>query len=165
MYFSQTSEVYFCRGFNWCPYYRGVRNSEVSTRRELAVLFFSFFSVLLALPLCQVNRRLILLPASDFCKFSWGSMPRALISFKTAEVPMLKYATGPYRPISRISRPTNTSFRMRFGTIPFKALFRVWVFSCKHFSSPSQACVFLLQLSNCCVHSFLCLTNALFFQQ
>ena len=33
--FSQTSVIYFCRGFSCCPYYQGVRNSEVSARREL----------------------------------------------------------------------------------------------------------------------------------
>ena len=33
IYFSQTSVIYFCRGFSCCPYYRGVRNSEVSARR------------------------------------------------------------------------------------------------------------------------------------
>ena len=30
VYFSQTYVLYFCRGFSCCPYYRGVRNSEVS---------------------------------------------------------------------------------------------------------------------------------------
>ena len=38
IFFSQTSEIYFCRGFSYCPYYRGVRNREVSARRELTVL-------------------------------------------------------------------------------------------------------------------------------
>ena len=38
IHFSQTSVIYFCRGFSCCPYYRGVRNSEVSARRELAEL-------------------------------------------------------------------------------------------------------------------------------
>ena len=33
--FSQTSVIYFCWGFSCCPYYQGVRNSEVSARREL----------------------------------------------------------------------------------------------------------------------------------
>ena len=37
-YFSQMSVIYFCRGFSCCPYYRGVRNSEVSARRELTVI-------------------------------------------------------------------------------------------------------------------------------
>ena len=38
IYFSQTSVIYFCRGFSCCPgYYRGVRDSEVSTRRVLTV--------------------------------------------------------------------------------------------------------------------------------
>ena len=35
IYFSQTSVIYFCRGFSCCPYYWGVRNSEVSTRRVM----------------------------------------------------------------------------------------------------------------------------------
>ena len=35
IYFSQTSVLYFCRGFSCCPYYRGVLNSEESARREL----------------------------------------------------------------------------------------------------------------------------------
>ena len=39
IYFSQTSVIYFCRGFSCCPYYRGVRNSEVSARQELTVTF------------------------------------------------------------------------------------------------------------------------------
>ena len=108
----------------------------MSAKRELTVLFFSFFFffLLLALPPCQVNRRLILLPASDFCIFP-GGMPEALKSFKTAELPMLKCATASYRPIPRISRPTYTFLGMRYGTIPFKALFRFWVFQCKHFFS------------------------------
>ena len=37
IYFSRTSVPYFCRGFSCCPYYRGVRNSEMSARRELTV--------------------------------------------------------------------------------------------------------------------------------
>ena len=37
IYFSQTSVLYFCWGFSCCPYYRGVRNSEVSARQELTV--------------------------------------------------------------------------------------------------------------------------------
>ena len=28
----------FCRGFSCCPHYRGVRNSEVSTKRELTAV-------------------------------------------------------------------------------------------------------------------------------
>ena len=31
------SEICFRRGFSYCPYYRGVRYSEVSARRELTV--------------------------------------------------------------------------------------------------------------------------------
>ena len=38
IYFSQTSVIYFCRRFNYCPYYRGARNSKVSARRELTVV-------------------------------------------------------------------------------------------------------------------------------
>ena len=38
IYFSQTSVIYFCRGFSCCPYYRGVRDSEVSSRRDLTLL-------------------------------------------------------------------------------------------------------------------------------
>ena len=38
IYFSQTSVIYFCRGFSCCPYYQGVRNSEVSARRELTAI-------------------------------------------------------------------------------------------------------------------------------
>ena len=34
-YFSQSSVIYFCQGFSCCPFYRGVRNSKVSARREL----------------------------------------------------------------------------------------------------------------------------------
>ena len=37
IYLSQTSVIYFCWGFSCCPYYRGVRNSEVSAKRELTV--------------------------------------------------------------------------------------------------------------------------------
>ena len=37
-YFSQTSVIYFCQIFSYCPYYRGVRNSEVSARQELTVI-------------------------------------------------------------------------------------------------------------------------------
>ena len=36
--FSQTSVICFCRGFSCCPYYRGVRYSGVSARRELTVV-------------------------------------------------------------------------------------------------------------------------------
>ena len=35
--FSQTSVICFCRWFSCCPFYRGVRYSEVSERRELTV--------------------------------------------------------------------------------------------------------------------------------
>ena len=35
--FSQTSVICFCWGFSCCPYYRGVRYSGVSARRELTV--------------------------------------------------------------------------------------------------------------------------------
>ena len=38
VYFSQTSLIYFWRGFSCCPYYRGVRYSWVSAGRELTVL-------------------------------------------------------------------------------------------------------------------------------
>ena len=38
---------YFCSGFSCCPYYRGVRYSEVSARRELTV-----FSVIFS-PTCN----------------------------------------------------------------------------------------------------------------
>ena len=38
IYFSQTFVIFFCRRFNYCPYYRGVRNSKVSARRELTVV-------------------------------------------------------------------------------------------------------------------------------
>ena len=38
VYFSQTSLIYFWRGFSCCPYYRGVRYSGESARRELTVL-------------------------------------------------------------------------------------------------------------------------------
>ena len=38
IYFSQTSVIYFCRGFSCCPYYRGARNSEMSATRELTVI-------------------------------------------------------------------------------------------------------------------------------
>ena len=37
IYFSKTSVIYFCWGVSCCPYHRGVRNSEVSARRELTV--------------------------------------------------------------------------------------------------------------------------------
>ena len=37
VYFSQTRFIYFCPGFSFCPYYRGVRYSGVSARRELTV--------------------------------------------------------------------------------------------------------------------------------
>ena len=49
IYFSQTSLIYFCRGFSCCPYYRGVRNSEVSERRELTVSFSHICLVLVFL--------------------------------------------------------------------------------------------------------------------
>ena len=39
VHFSQTSVIYFCRGFSCCPYYRGVRYSGVSVRRELTVVW------------------------------------------------------------------------------------------------------------------------------
>ena len=39
--------IYFCLGFSCCPYYRGVRYSEVSARRELTV-----FSVIFS-PTCN----------------------------------------------------------------------------------------------------------------
>ena len=38
IYFRQMSVIYFCRGFSCCPYYRGVRNSEMSATRELTVI-------------------------------------------------------------------------------------------------------------------------------
>ena len=34
IYFSQTSAIYFCWRFSCCPYYRGIRKSEVSAWRE-----------------------------------------------------------------------------------------------------------------------------------
>ena len=37
VYFSQTTEIYFCLGFSCCGYYRGVRYSKVSARRELTI--------------------------------------------------------------------------------------------------------------------------------
>ena len=37
IYFSQISALYFCQGFSYCLYYRGVCNSEVSARQELTV--------------------------------------------------------------------------------------------------------------------------------
>ena len=37
VYFSQTSVICFFLGFSCCPFYRGVRYSEVSARRELTV--------------------------------------------------------------------------------------------------------------------------------
>ena len=37
LYFSQTSIVYFCRGLSCRPYYRRVRYSGVSARREMTV--------------------------------------------------------------------------------------------------------------------------------
>ena len=37
VYFSQTSVIWFFLGFSCCPFYRGVRYSEVSARRELTV--------------------------------------------------------------------------------------------------------------------------------
>ena len=37
VYFSQMSVIYFCPEFICCPYYRGVRYSRVSARRELTV--------------------------------------------------------------------------------------------------------------------------------
>ena len=37
VYFSQMSVIYFCPEFICCPYYRGVRYSGVSARRELTV--------------------------------------------------------------------------------------------------------------------------------
>ena len=40
VYFIPTSVINFCQGFSCCPYYRGVRNSRVSARRELTVLSF-----------------------------------------------------------------------------------------------------------------------------
>ena len=40
--FSQTSVICFCWGFSCCPYYRGVRYSGVSARRELTVSLFIF---------------------------------------------------------------------------------------------------------------------------
>lgn len=30
----------FCRRFGCCPYYRDIRNSEMSTRRELAIIIW-----------------------------------------------------------------------------------------------------------------------------
>ena len=41
VYFSQMSVTYFCRGFSCSPYYRGVRYSGVSPRRELTVNDFT----------------------------------------------------------------------------------------------------------------------------
>ena len=38
VYFSQTSLICFCLGFSCCPFYRSVRYSGVSARRELTVL-------------------------------------------------------------------------------------------------------------------------------
>ena len=40
IYFSQTSVIYFCWRFSCHPYYRGVRNSEVSAKQELTVFYF-----------------------------------------------------------------------------------------------------------------------------
>ena len=40
VYFSQTSVIWFFLGFNCCPFYRGVRYSEVPARRELTVRQF-----------------------------------------------------------------------------------------------------------------------------
>ena len=37
VYFSQTTEIYFCLGFSCCGYYRSVRYIEVSARRELTI--------------------------------------------------------------------------------------------------------------------------------
>ena len=83
--------------------------------------FLLFFCVTLALCLQPVS-----------VTFPRG-MPRASKSFKTAELPILKYATASYRPISRISRPTYTSLETRCHIIPFSASFWFFVFPCKHF--------------------------------
>ena len=45
IYFSQSSVLYFCRVFSCCPYNQGVRNSEVSARRELTVFILNLFSL------------------------------------------------------------------------------------------------------------------------
>ena len=42
VYFSQMSVIYFCPEFICCPYYRGVRYSGVSARRELTVFTVAF---------------------------------------------------------------------------------------------------------------------------
>ena len=42
IYYSQAFIIYFCRGFSCCPYYRGVRYSKVSARRELPVYVYHF---------------------------------------------------------------------------------------------------------------------------
>ena len=41
VYFSQTSVIWFFLGFSCCPFYRGVRYSEVSARRELTVIIIA----------------------------------------------------------------------------------------------------------------------------
>ena len=45
--FSQTSVISVCWGFSCCPYYRGVRYSGVSARRELTVNVFRNCSTVL----------------------------------------------------------------------------------------------------------------------
>ena len=65
-----------------------------------------------------------------------GEMPRASKSFKTAELPILKYATASYRPISRNSCPTYTSLGTHYcHIISFSTSFWFCVFPCKHFSN------------------------------
>ena len=49
---SNVCNSFFFQGFSCCPYYRGVRNSEVSARRVLTVILetaevFSFWSIFL----------------------------------------------------------------------------------------------------------------------
>ena len=93
--FQSKSVIYFCRGFSCCPYYRGVRRSDVSARRELTVfpyiLNYTHFEITgdpcriwLALnsaiysqiaPFFALNRILIFNPS----KWKWSNKNRILI--------------------------------------------------------------------------------------
>ena len=64
VYFSQTSVICFFLGFSCCPFYRGVRYSEVSARRELTVFAFFCCSALHQLEWAISGRELIRI---NFC--------------------------------------------------------------------------------------------------
>ena len=64
VYFNQTSVICFFLGFSCCPFYRGVRYSEVSARRELTVFAFFCCSALHWLEWAISSRKLIRI---NFC--------------------------------------------------------------------------------------------------